>query len=47
MKMSHRLFKLYLAEGGANILVDMEGGHLTPVIFRHPYEIAVPDILFE
>lgn len=25
----------------------MEDGNLTPVIFRLPYEIAVPDILFE
>jgi len=30
-----------------NILIDMEDGNLTPVIFRLPYEIAVPDILFE
>jgi rRNA-processing protein FCF1 len=31
----------------ANILIDIEDGHLTPAIFRLPYEIAVPDILFE
>ena len=31
----------------ANILIDMEDGNLIPVIFRLPYEIAVPDILFE
>ncbi len=31
----------------ANILIDMEVGNLMPVIFRLPYEIAVPDILFE
>jgi len=31
----------------ANILIDMEDGNLTPVIFQLPYEIAVPDILFE
>jgi predicted nucleic acid-binding protein len=31
----------------ANILIDIEDGHLTPFIFRLPYEIAVPDILFE
>ena len=31
----------------ANILIDIEDGNLTPVIFRLPYEIAVPDILFE
>ncbi len=31
----------------ANILIDMEDGNLTPVIFRLPYEIAVPDTLFE
>lgn len=31
----------------ANILIDMEDGNLTPVVFRLPYEIAVPDILFE
>jgi predicted nucleic acid-binding protein len=31
----------------ANILIDVEDGNLTPVIFRLPFEIAVPDILFE
>lgn len=31
----------------ANILIDMEDGNLIPVIFQLPYEIAVPDILFE
>lgn len=31
----------------ANILIDMENGNLIPVIFQLPYEIAVPDILFE
>ena len=31
----------------ANILIDIEDGNLTPAIFRLPYEIAVPDILFE
>ena len=31
----------------ANILIDIEDGHLTPVVFRLPYEIAIPDILFE
>jgi predicted nucleic acid-binding protein len=31
----------------ANILIDMEDGHLAPVVFRLPYAIAVPDILFE
>jgi predicted nucleic acid-binding protein len=31
----------------ANLLIDMEDGNLTPVIFQLPYEIAVPDILFE
>ena len=31
----------------ANILIDMEDGSLIPVIFQLPYEIAVPDILFE
>jgi predicted nucleic acid-binding protein len=31
----------------ANILIDIEDGHLTPIIFRLSYEIAVPDILFE
>jgi predicted nucleic acid-binding protein len=30
-----------------NVLIDIEDGNLTPVIFRLPYEIAVPDILFE
>ena len=31
----------------ANILIDIEEGNLTPVVFLLPYEIAVPDILFE
>lgn len=31
----------------ANILIDVENGHLTPAIFRLPYVIGVPDILFE
>lgn len=31
----------------ANILIDIEDGHLTPVVFQLPYAIAVPDILFE
>lgn len=31
----------------ANILIDVEDGNLTPAIFQLPYEIAVPDILFE
>lgn len=31
----------------ANILIDVEDSNLTSVIFRLPYEIAVPDILFE
>lgn len=31
----------------ANILIDIEDGSLTPVIFRLPYEITVPDVLFE
>lgn len=30
-----------------NVLIDIEDGNLTPVIFRLPYEIAVPDVLFE
>ena len=30
-----------------NVLIDIEDGNLTPAIFRLPYEIAVPDILFE
>jgi predicted nucleic acid-binding protein len=31
----------------ANILIDIEDSNLTPVIFWLPYEITVPDILFE
>ena len=31
----------------ANILTDIADGNLTPVIFQLPYEITVPDILFE
>lgn len=31
----------------ANIFIDVEDGDLTPVIFRLPYEIVVPDTLFE
>lgn len=30
-----------------NILIDIEVGQLMPVVFRLPYAIAVPDILFE
>jgi predicted nucleic acid-binding protein len=30
-----------------NVLIDIEDGNLTPIIFRLPYEIAVPDVLFE
>ena len=30
-----------------NILIDVEDGNLTPLIFRLPYEITVPDVLFE
>lgn len=38
---------LLLLISDANILIDIEDGNLTSVIFRLPYEIAVPDILFE
>lgn len=38
---------MLLTISDANILIDMEGGNLIPVIFQLPYEIAVPDILFE
>lgn len=31
----------------ANILIDIEEGNLTSVLFRLPYEIMVSDILFE
>ncbi len=31
----------------ANIFIDIEDDNLTSVVFRLPYEIAVPDILFE
>lgn len=30
-----------------NILIDVEDGNLTSSIFQLPYEIAVPDVLFE
>ena len=30
-----------------NILIDIEDGSLTPIVFRLSYEIIVPDILFE
>lgn len=38
---------MLLVISDANILIDFEDGNLTSVIFRLPYEIAVPDILFE
>ena len=38
---------MLLLVSDANIFIDIEDGHLTPVVFRLPYEIAVPDILFE
>ncbi len=38
---------MLLVISDANILIDIEDGNLTSVIFRLPYEIAVPDILFE
>ena len=31
----------------ANVLIDIEDGNLTSHFFRSPYEIAVPDVLFE
>jgi predicted nucleic acid-binding protein len=31
----------------ANIIIDIEIGNLTTAIFQLPYEITVPDILFE
>jgi len=31
----------------ANILIDIEDGNITPMFFQLPYEIAVPDVLFE
>jgi predicted nucleic acid-binding protein len=30
-----------------NVLIDIEDGNLTPHIFLLPYEIVVPDVLFE
>jgi predicted nucleic acid-binding protein len=38
---------MLLLVSDANILIDVENGNLTPAIFCLPYEIAVPDILFE
>ena len=38
---------MLLLVSDANILIDVEKGNLTSAIFRLPYEIAVPDILFE
>lgn len=38
---------MLLVISDANILIDIEDGSLTSVVFRLPYEIAVPDILFE
>lgn len=31
----------------ANILIDIQDGSLTPIVFKLPYEIVVPDVLFE
>lgn len=39
--------KTLLLISDTNILIDMEDGNLIPTIFQLPYEIAVPDILFE
>ena len=38
---------MLLLVSDANIFIDIEDGHLTSVVFRLPFEIAVPDILFE
>lgn len=38
---------MLLLVSDANILIDIEEGRLTPAVFRSPYEIAVPDVLFE
>ena len=38
---------MLLLVSDANILIDIEDGNLTPHIFQLPFEIAVPDILFE
>jgi predicted nucleic acid-binding protein len=38
---------MLLLIGDANVLIDIEDGNLTPFVFRLPYEIVVPDILFE
>lgn len=38
---------LRLLISDANILIDIEIGRLTPAIFHLPYEVTVPDILFE
>lgn len=38
---------MQLLVSDTNILIDIEVGNLTPVIFRLRFDIAVPDILFE
>ncbi|MEM7175860.1 MAG: PIN domain-containing protein [Chlamydiota bacterium] len=38
---------MLLLVSDANILIDIEDGNLTPAVFQLPYDIAVPDILFE
>ncbi|MEN9654745.1 MAG: hypothetical protein RL235_857 [Chlamydiota bacterium] len=38
---------MLLLVSDANILIDIEDGGLASVVFRLPYVIAVPDILFE
>lgn len=38
---------MLLVISDANVLIDIEDGNLTTFIFRLPYEITVPDLLFE
>ena len=38
---------MLLLVSDANVFIDIEHGDLTQIIFKLPYEVAVPDILFE
>ena len=38
---------MLLLVSDANVLIDVEVGNLTSLIFHLPYEFAVPDVLFE
>ena len=38
---------MLLLVSDTNVLIDIEDGNLIHVVFKLPYEFAVPDVLFE